>query len=116
MLLNGGELDGARVLGRKAIELMTDNALPPEMLPYEIGGFPFPGYGYGLGVRVLLNVAQSGLPGTVGEYGWAGAASTYYWIDPAEELIGILMTQFQPSGHHLVAPDFRTAVYQAIID
>jgi CubicO group peptidase (beta-lactamase class C family) len=54
--------------------------------------------------------------GTIGEYGWAGAASTYFWIDPAEELIGVQMAQFQPADFHLLGPDFRVLAYQAIVD
>jgi CubicO group peptidase (beta-lactamase class C family) len=116
MLLNNGELDGERVLSRKTVELMTANHLAREFLPYEIGGIYYPGYGYGLGLHVLLDVGQSASLGTVGEFGWSGAASTDFWIDPQEELIGIQMAQFQPSGYHLIAPDFRVLTYQAIVD
>jgi CubicO group peptidase (beta-lactamase class C family) len=116
MLLNGGELDGARVLGRKTVELMAANALHPDLLPYEIGGFESPGYGYGLGLRVLLDVGQAQIPGSVGEYGWAGAANTYFWIDPSEEFIGVLMAQFQPNDFHSLSGDFRVVAYQAIVD
>ena len=83
MLLNDGELDGTRVLGRKTLSLMHSNHLPAALLPYEIGGAPNPGFGFGLGSRVVMNVAETGGPGSVGEYGWAGAAKTYYWVDPA---------------------------------
>jgi CubicO group peptidase (beta-lactamase class C family) len=88
MLLNNGQLDDQRILGRKTVELMTTNHLAPELLPYEIGEIYLPGYGYGLGLRVLMDVGQSESVATLGEYGWAGGASTYFWIDPAEELIG----------------------------
>jgi CubicO group peptidase (beta-lactamase class C family) len=116
MLLNGGELDGARVLGRKTIELMASNALHPSLLPYEIGGFGFAGYGYGLGLRTLLDVGQAQIPGSVGEYGWSGAANTYFWIDPVEQMIGVEMAQFQPNGFFSLANDVRVAAYQAIVD
>jgi CubicO group peptidase (beta-lactamase class C family) len=116
MLLNGGELDGARVLGRKTLELMTANHLLPEQLPYEIAGVYSPGYGYGLGVNVRLDLGQAQVLGSVGEYGWGGAATTEFWIDPREQLIGVQMAQFQPSGFHPVASDFRVAAYQAIVD
>jgi CubicO group peptidase (beta-lactamase class C family) len=116
MLLNGGELEGKRILGRKTVELLTANHLLPELMPYDIGGIDYAGYGFGLGMRVALDVAQTQLPGSMGEYGWAGAASTYFWIDPREALIGVQMTQFQPSGFHLIANDFRVAAYQAIVD
>jgi CubicO group peptidase (beta-lactamase class C family) len=116
MLLNGGHLDGKRILGRKTVELMTSNHLAPELLPYELGGIYSPGFGYGLGFEVLMDVGQAETLGSVGAYGWGGAAATSFWIDPREELIGILMAQFQPSGYHLIAPDFRVAAYQAIVD
>ncbi|MBV9908374.1 MAG: beta-lactamase family protein, partial [Hyphomicrobiales bacterium] len=93
MLANGGELDGERILGRKTLELMHSNHVPASLLPLEIGGLPLPGYGFGLGSRVLLDVAQSGAPGSVGEFGWSGAAKTHYWVDPKEELVGLFMTQ-----------------------
>ena len=116
MLLDNGELDGKRILGRKTVELMTTNQIVPELLPYEIGGVYSPGYGYGLGLRVLLDVGQCQTMGSVGEYGWAGAANTYFWIDPQEAFIGIQMAQFQPSDYHLSSQDFRVMAYQAIAD
>ncbi len=114
MLLNHGELDGERIIGRKTLELMHVNHLPPELLPCEIGGVPTPGYGFGSGSRSLMDVGAAGVLGSVGEFGWAGAATTYYWVDPQEELVGIFMTQYQG----LEEPDrrFRTLVYQAIVD
>ncbi len=119
MLLNGGELDGVRLLGRKTIELMTQNHLPPPPLPSSFGGDEnHPGYGYGLGVRVLVDVARSGLAGSVGEYGWAGAAETYFWNDPVEQMIGLVMLQFMgPEGYRLMLVErFRALAYQAIVD
>ncbi|MEM7343259.1 MAG: serine hydrolase domain-containing protein, partial [Chloroflexota bacterium] len=75
MLLNQGELDGTRILGRKTIELMHMNHLPTDLLPFQVVGPPTYGYGFGLGSRVLMNVAESEKPGSVGEFGWAGAAN-----------------------------------------
>ena len=69
-----------------------------------------------LGFNVLLDVGQCGILGSVGEYGWGGAASTNFWIDPQESLIGLSMAQYMPSGYHLIGPDFRVAAYQAIVD
>jgi CubicO group peptidase (beta-lactamase class C family) len=114
MLLNQGELDGTRLLGRKIVELMHLNHIPANLLPLELGGQPILGYGFGLGSRVLLNVAESKLPGSVGEFGWAGAAHTYYWIDPKEELIGIMMSQ-DMMGFDLPEKDFQLLTYQALI-
>jgi CubicO group peptidase (beta-lactamase class C family) len=115
MLLNGGELDGTRVLGRKTLSLMHSNHLPAALLPYELGGAPNPGFGFGLGSRVVMNVAETGGPGSVGEYGWVGAAKTYYWVDPAEDLVGVFMTQYMV-GFDLPEQDLRALTYQALID
>ncbi len=115
MLANGGELDGERVIGRKTLELMHSNHVPASLLPLEIGGLPLPGYGFGLGSRVLLDVAQSGAPGSVGEFGWSGAAKTHYWVDPKEELVGLFMTQSMMS-FDLPEFDLRALAYQAIDD
>lgn len=69
-----------------------------------------------LGIRTLVDLGQAALLGSKGEHGWLGVANTYYWIDPQEKLIGILMKQFQPSGFYTVSADFRTLAYQAIAD
>jgi CubicO group peptidase (beta-lactamase class C family) len=115
MLAGGGTLDGVRVVGRKTLELMHANHLPAELLPYELLGLPNPGMGFGLGSRVMLDVAATAGTGSVGEYGWAGAAKTYYWVDPAEELVGVFMSQYM-TGMQLPERDFRSLVYQAIDD
>ncbi len=111
MLLNGGELDGVRLLGRKTVELMRMNHLPAGMHIWDD-----PSTGFGLGFGVLIDPARSKMLGSSGVYGWGGAANTNFWIDPQEELIGLLMLQFMPSGTYPVIPDFRVAVYQALID
>jgi CubicO group peptidase (beta-lactamase class C family) len=115
MLANGGQLDGVRVVGRKTLELMHTNRLPTSMLPWEIMGMPTMGMGFGLGSRVLLDVAATEGPGSVGEFGWAGAAKTYFWVDPTEDLVGVFMSQYMTG---LETPDrtFRSVVYQAIAD
>jgi CubicO group peptidase (beta-lactamase class C family) len=115
MLLNRGELDGVRVLAPKIADLMHMNHVPLALLPYEIGGIPSGGYGFGLGSRVLLNVAESAMPGSVGEFGWGGAAKTYYWVDPQEQLVGVLMTQFMV-GFDLPEKDFQVLAYQALVE
>jgi CubicO group peptidase (beta-lactamase class C family) len=115
MLANDGELDGERLLSRKTLELMHTNHLAPQLLPYELLGGPVPGMGFGLGSRVVLDVAQTGGSGSVGEYGWAGAAKTYYWVDPVEDLVGVFMAQYM-TGVLLPDRDMRSLTYQAIID
>ncbi len=115
MLLDGGELDGARIIGRKTLALMHANHIAPSLLPLEIGGLPILGYGFGLGSRVAMDVAQTGAPGSVGEFGWAGAAKTYYWVDPQERIVGLFMTQSMLS-YDLPELDLKALVYQAIED
>ena len=115
MLANGGELDGVRYLSRKTLALMHSNHVPPALLPLEVGGFPIPGCGFGLGSRVVSDVAQTGAPGSLGEFGWAGAAKTHYWVDPLEQLVGIFMTQSM-SSFDLPEMDLRGLAYGAIID
>jgi CubicO group peptidase (beta-lactamase class C family) len=111
MMLNRGELDGVRILGRKTIELMTVHHLPAGVHPWDD-----PSVGFGLGVSVLLDLGKSKTLGFVGNYGWSGAASTYFWVDPTEDLIGILMVQLMPSGAYPISYDFRNLVYQALVD
>lgn len=115
MLANGGELDGQRVVGRKTLELMHANRLAPAMMPWEIMGLPTPGFGFGLGSSVLLDVAASQGVGSIGSFGWSGAAKTQYWVDPAEDLVGVFMAQYMTGPEE---PDrtFRSVVYQAIND
>jgi len=116
MLLKQGEFEGARILGRKIADLMHMNHLPADLLPYElVSDLPVKGYGFGLGSRVLMNVAESELPGSVGEFGWAGAAKTYYWVDPQEEIVGVLMTQ-DMIEFDLPEKDFQVLTYQALVD
>ncbi len=84
-------------------------------MPYELLGTVNPGMGFGLGSRVMVDVGQFKGPGSVGEYGWAGAAKTYYWVDPAEELVTVFMSQYM-TGMDAPDRDFRSVVYQAIVD
>ncbi len=115
MLVNGGTLDGERLIGRKTLELMHSNHLPQALLPFDLLGRPVGGMGFGLGSRVMMNVAEFASTGSVGEYGWAGAAKTYYWVDPAEELVGVFMSQYMTG---VLEPDrtMRSLTYQAIVD
>ena len=115
MLLQRGELDGARILAPKIVDLMHRNHLAPGLLPYEIVGEPANGYGFGLGSRVLMSVSESAMPGSAGEFGWGGAANTYYWVDPQEEMVGILMAQHMMS-FETPEKDFQVLAYAAIVD
>ena len=110
MLLNRGKLGNVRLLGRKAVELMTINNLPPK-----VPDNGTPGTGYGLGVSVLMDLAQSGNIGSVGQFGWGGAATTSVIIDPKEDMIALYFTQYMPMDFSVVNR-FQTLVYQAIVD
>jgi CubicO group peptidase (beta-lactamase class C family) len=115
-ILNKGELDGVRLLGPRTVELMTANHLPPAVLPMAMGAERMPGLGFGLGFSVMLDVALSGMMGSVGLYGWGGWAKTHFWVDPKEQIIGVLMMQHVYTGTHPAIIDFRTLVYQALVD
>ncbi len=115
MLLDQGQAGDERLIGRKTLELMHTNHLPDSLLPFEILGQFNPGWGFGLASRVLLDVGRHGGPGSVGEFGWAGAAKTYYWVDPVEELVGVFMAQYM-TGMESPELSFRTLVHQAIVD
>lgn len=73
------------------------------------------GMGFGLGFGVMLDAAQSGVMGSVGDLSWGGYAETFFWIDPLEDMIAILMSQYLPSQTYPIRKEFRTAVYQALI-
>ncbi len=115
LLFNRGELDGVRLVGRKTIELMTTNQINRDLLPLATAD-PFPGFGFGLGFRVLVDPGQARELGSQGVYGWGGAASTTFFVDPREELIGIMLSQYLPASPFSLIPDFRTLVYQALVD
>ena len=115
MLLNRGALDGVRILAPTIVDFMHMNHVSPSLLPFEVGGVPHSGYGFGLGSQVLLNVAESALPGSVGEFDWKGAAKTTYWVDPKEELVGILMAQYM-MDFELPEKTFQVLAYQALVD
>lgn len=121
MLLNGGALDGVRILGRKTIELMTMNHLPGGKSLRELNISPFTqiataGNGFGLGFSVHLGSDKSQVIGSPGEYAWGGAASTVFWIDPQEELIVIFLTQFMPNATFNFRDQLKALIYSAIID
>jgi CubicO group peptidase (beta-lactamase class C family) len=122
MLLAGGELDGVRILGRKTIELMAANHLPGDgdlqsfAQPGGYGEVGFAGMGFGLTVAVAKAPALTQVIGSPGEYLWGGAASTIFWVDPAEDLTVVFMTQLLPSGTFNFRGQLKTLVYPAITD
>src|SRR5258708_5440530 len=118
-LLNGGELGGVRLIGPKTLALMTTNHLPggrdlTEMSTSLYSEATYSGVGFGLGFSVTMNPALTLIPGSAGEYAWGGAATTSFWIDPAEDLIAIFMTQVVPSSAYPVRRELRTMIYSAI--
>lgn len=121
MLLNQGELDGVRVLGRKTVELMTSNHMPNngDLASMGVPIFSettYSGIGFGLGVSVLLDPAKAQILGSAGEYAWGGAASTAFWVDPVEEQIVIFLTQLMPSSTYPIRRELRVLTYSAIVD
>ena len=121
MLQNGGELDGVRLLGPKTVELMTRNHLPKDQDLTEVsvglfGEVEMQGTGFGLGFSINLGPARQGAIGSAGEYAWGGAASTIFWIDPAEELVVIFMTQLMPSRTYNFRGQLKSLVYSSIVD
>ena len=111
-MLNGGELDGVRLLSPKTVELMTVNhvgTLFAERGPADAG------MGFGLGFDVVEDLGRNGRFGSEGAFGWGGAYHTTYWVDPHEKLVALLMTQLMPAGGSDLHGRFRTLVYQSIV-
>lgn len=108
MILNGGVLNGTRILSRKSVELMTANHLGD--IDYS------PGAGFGLGFEVITDLGKFGKPGSKGAYGWGGAYHSVYWIDPKENLVVVYLTQLIPAGDLDDQNKLRALVYQAIVD
>ena len=121
MLLDGGSLDGVQILSPKTIALMTLNHLPdgkdlPALSRSLFSEVTYNGVGFGLGFAVTMDTTRTMLPGSIGDYSWGGAASTYFWIDPKEELIAIFMTQLMPSSTYTIRRELRTLVYSAFTE
>jgi len=119
MLLNGGQLNGTRVLSRTTVALMTSDSLgtrieapitPGEML------LGTPGYTFGLGFAVRQGPGVAGVPGSAGEFMWAGYAGTYFWVDPKEQIVGVYMTQAPSPIRAYYRKLFKQLVYAAIVD
>ena len=121
MLRRGGERGGARILSRKTIELMTQNHLPgnvdlTQMAQGTFSETPYEGVGFGLGFSINLGPGRTGAAGSAGEFAWGGAASTAFWVDPAEDLSVVFLTQLLPSATYDFRAQLRAMVYGAIID
>lgn len=121
MLLNGGELDGKRLLGRKTVEFMRLNQLPDNRDMAAMGQpvwseTSYDGIGFGLGWAVVLDPVKAHIITSPGEHHWGGAASTFFWIDPEEELYVVFFTQLMPSSTYPIRRELRARVYQALVD
>ena len=110
MMLNGGELDGVRIVSKKTIDYMTSDHLGGIRGPAYLPG---PGYGFGLGVKVRTSAGEADSPGSVGDYDWGGLGGTYFWVDPKERLIGIWMMQ-APGPRTYYRRLMRAMVYGAL--
>lgn len=118
MMLNHGKFQSQQIIGSKTVEWMTSNHLSEKQLPISYNGIvpqTLKSYGFGLGYCINLDPIQAGTLGSLGDYGCGSMADGYCWIDPKEELIGLLLQQFIPSLHHSGRRDFRNAVYQALV-
>jgi CubicO group peptidase (beta-lactamase class C family) len=119
MLLNGGQLNGVRILSRTTVELMTSDHLGTRISAPTTPGellLGTPGYGFGLGFAVRLAPGVAGVPGSAGEYMWAGYAGTYFWVDPKEQLTAIFMSQAPSPVRAYYRKLVKQLVYQAIVD
>jgi CubicO group peptidase (beta-lactamase class C family) len=122
MLRRGGAIDGVRILGPRTIRYMTQNHLPGGVdlaslaTESSFSETRYDGVGFGLGFHVVLDPVRAQVPGSVGEYGWGGMASTAFWVDPAEELTVVFMTQLVPSSALAVRAELKSLVYSAIVD
>ena len=119
MLLNGGSLDGQRVIGSRTLQFMTRNHLPGgvDMSQFATGSFSetvYGGVGFGLGFANKLDPVRNGFPGSVGSFFWGGLASTLFWVDPAEELVVIFLTQLIPSSTFNFRGQLESIIYAAL--
>ena len=121
MLLHGGELEGVRLLGTRTVRYMRQNHLPGGA-DLEAFGRPlfaettFDGVGFGLGFSVVDDPVKTKVLSSAGDFGWGGAASTVFSVDPAERITCLFLTQLLPSSTHPIRPQLKQLVYQALVD
>ncbi|WP_100407555.1 serine hydrolase domain-containing protein [Bacillus solitudinis] len=113
MLANGGEFNGTRIIGSKTIQLMATNHLTAEQKRHYNWDY-LKGYGYGLGVRTMIDPAEGGINGSIGEFGWSGLAGTWVLIDPKEKLSAVYMQQMLPNFEAIHQPRLRAVIYGAL--
>jgi CubicO group peptidase (beta-lactamase class C family) len=116
MLLNDGKLEGERILSRKTLELIRRNHILPAQRLAQFGFPSITGYGYGLGVRTMMDTALAGLNGSPGEWAWDGMLGTWYCVDPAENMVAVFLIQRYPGGNENLPKRFAQTVYGAIDD
>jgi CubicO group peptidase (beta-lactamase class C family) len=124
MMLNGGELDGVRILSPHTVSLMTSDQVPPStdrhspvaMLLDAFGPTPEMGTSFGLGFAVRIAAGRNPVPGSVGDFSWAGITGTYFWVDPKEKLVTVLMIQVPQATDVPYWRQTRTLVYQALMN
>ena len=119
MLLNGGSLDGRRIIGSRTLAFMTRNHLPGgvDMAQFATGSFSetvYEGVGFGLGFANKVDSVSNGYPGSQGSFFWGGLASTLFWVDPAEELVVVFMTQLIPSSTFNFRGQLENIIYGAL--
>ena len=114
MLLQDGRLGDTRILAPETVQMMRMNRLPETLAPIQLGTYLSRGYGFGLGFAVVMDADSSPEPDNDGVFRWAGAANTFFWIDPAEELIGMVWTQLNPFAAYDLEREFQTLVYEAL--
>jgi CubicO group peptidase (beta-lactamase class C family) len=115
MLRNGGTLEGKRIIGPKTLAYMTADHLGTAIATTPLY-LPGPGHGFGLGFAVRKASGEAAIPAAEGTYYWGGAGGTYFWVDPKEEMIGIVMTQVRPYTHLNIRQEFQVLANQAIVD
>lgn len=115
MLLNGGVMDTVRVLQPETVALMTGNTLPPELSPVWYPSLADSSYGFGLGVAVRIDTARAKRPGPPGIFRWSGYLGTYFWVDPANDLIAMVWTQLSPGSAVPLEARFQELVYSALV-